>query len=448
MKRLGIGLIITSLNLFAANIAIIDSGIDYKHQELKNNMWTNSASKTVDADGTTYQDDTHGWNFAESNNQIIDYKYLGTFSSDCTKIFDVQAKILKGTATEEDKTWYKAKKNDPEFLKELQKFGNFVHGTHVSGISANQAVKAELVGITLIATEPPGAAEVTKFLEDNRVENSDLRVDNPMVTMFLTMMAERQATMLTTTGKYVGAVKSEVANGSFGVSATAVKPIVKNLVKQITGADPTEEELTSYTNFFVNEIAKGCLAFVGAAPNTLFVFAAGNDGTNNDMIPASPANVKTDNTITVAASNGVASLAIFSNYGEKMVEVAAPGVAILSTVPGDAHLAMSGTSMAAPFVTNVAGLIKDGNRSLTPTSIKKVLMETVDVKDFLKGKVTTSGIVNKDRAVKAAELSNTMSLEAAITIAKRSVADESANVWNTRTVSEKDLLVLPLPSLF
>ena len=75
-------------------------------------------------------------------------------------------------------------------------------------------------------------------------------------------------------------------------------------------------------------------------------------------------------------------------------------------------------------------------------------METVDVKDFLKGKVTTSGIVNKDRAVKAAELSNTMSLEAAITIAKRSVADESANVWNTRTVSEKDLLVLPLPSLF
>ncbi|MFM8313399.1 MAG: S8 family serine peptidase, partial [Deltaproteobacteria bacterium] len=100
MKRLAIGLLITSLNLFAANIAIIDSGVDYKHKDLKNNIWENPSSKTVDADGTTYEDDTHGWNFAENNNQVIDYKYLGTFSADCTKIFDVQAKILNGTATD------------------------------------------------------------------------------------------------------------------------------------------------------------------------------------------------------------------------------------------------------------------------------------------------------------------------------------------------------------
>ncbi|MBM4304867.1 MAG: hypothetical protein FJ112_11150, partial [Deltaproteobacteria bacterium] len=95
MKHLAIGLAIMSFNLFGANIAIIDSGVDYKHRQLVNNMWQNSASKTVDADGKIYQDDTHGWNFAENNNQIIDYKYLGTFSADCTKIFDVQAKILQ-----------------------------------------------------------------------------------------------------------------------------------------------------------------------------------------------------------------------------------------------------------------------------------------------------------------------------------------------------------------
>ncbi len=448
MKRLAIGLLITSLNLFAAHIAVIDSGVDYKHKDLKNNIWQNPDSKTVDADGTTYDDDIHGWNFAENNNQVIDYKYLGTFSSDCTKIFDVQAKILAGTATQEEKDWYKAKKSDAEFLKELQKFGNFVHGTHVSGISAAEAQKANLIALKLIPTETPGAAEVARFVAEHKAEASEVRDENPMVMMFLTMMAQRQVTMLTTVGKYTGAVKSEIANGSFGISMTAVKPIVKQLVKQITGSDPTDAETDAYAKFFVNEITKGSKDFVGAASNTLFVFAAGNDGTNNDSIPASPANVKTDNTITVAATNGMTSLAVFSNYGQKMVEVAAPGVAIMSTIPGDEHLRMSGTSMAAPYVTNVAGLVKDGNPSLNPAGIKKVLMETVDIKDFLKGKVTTSGIVNKARAIRAAELSRTMSLEAAIKQSRRAVADESVSSWSTRGVSEKDLIVLPLPSTF
>jgi len=448
MKHLAIGLLITSLNLFAANIAIIDSGVDYKHKDLKNNIWQNPDSKTVDVDGKTYDDDSHGWNFAENNNEIIDYKYLGTFSSDCTKIFEVQAKILAGTATEEDKEWYKSKKNDPEFLKELQKFGNFVHGTHVSGISAETAQKATLIGLKLIPTETPGAAEIRKFATAHRGLSTSKRDENPMVKMFLSMMAQRQVEMLTTVGKYTGAVKSEIANGSFGVSMTAVKPIIKQLVKQLTGEEPSDADTDAYAKFLVTEITKGSKDFVGAAQETLFVFAAGNDGTDNDTIPASPANVKTDNTITVAATNGTTSLAVFSNYGQKMVEVAAPGVAILSTIPGDDHLKMSGTSMAAPYVTNVAGLVKDQNPSLNPAGIKKILMGTVDVKDFLKGKVTSSGIVNRERAIKAAALSKTMSLESAIQQSRSEVADEPVTSVRARGVSERDLIVLPLPSTF
>jgi hypothetical protein len=101
--------------------------------------------------------------------------------------------------------------------------------------------------------------------------------------------------------------------------------------------------------------------------------------------------------------------------------------------------------MAAPFVTNVAGLIVDQNSRLAPKDVKKILMDTVDKKAFLNGKVTTGGIVNRARALRAAELSVNRSLEAAIAEARIEVAD-MAEVRSS--INEKDLIVLPLPSLF
>ena len=49
--------------------------------------------------------------------------------------------------------------------------------------------------------------------------------------------------------------------------------------------------------------------------------------------------------------------ATFSNYGKNEVDVFAPGVDILSTVPGNKYERESGTSMAAPVVSGLAALI-------------------------------------------------------------------------------------------
>jgi hypothetical protein len=269
---------------------------------------------------------------------------------------------------------------------------------------------------------------------------------NPMVSMMLQMVAKRQAGMLLNVGKYTNAVKAEVANGSFGTSVNAVKPVVAQLVKQITGSDPTEVETEEYARELVNAMLKESKGFVTAAPNTLFVFAAGNDGTNNDQLPVSPANLEAENKIVVAATLGTEKLATFSNHGMK-VDVAAPGVIIRASIPGDQYLELSGTSMAAPFVTNVAARLKDINPSLGPTGIKRLLCETVDVKPWLQGKVRTSGIVNSHRAMKAAELSAKVGLDAAIAQAKLTVADsdESAGIQFSPEM-EKEILVVPMPS--
>jgi hypothetical protein len=218
-------------------------------------------------------------------------------------------------------------------------------------------------------------------------------------------------------------------------------------VKQITGADPTEAETEEYAKELVTAMIAESKKFVGAATNTLFVFAAGNDGSNNDQLPVSPANVEAENKIVVAATLGTEKLASFSNHGIK-VDVAAPGVIIKAAIPGNQYLELSGTSMAAPFVTNVAARLKDLNPSLSPAGLKRLLCETVDVKPWLQGKVRTSGIVNPHRAYKAAELSAKIGLDAAIMQSKVSVADALEMSMDLSSDMEKELLVLPMPSTF
>ncbi len=457
-----VAITVASLWLFAADIAVIDSGLDYRHRDLVSNIWINGAVpvQSLDIDGKKYVDDVHGWNFAENNNQIIDYKYLGTFSDDCFKIFHVQVKVISNTATEEERAWYKAKKEDKVFLKELQKFGNFVHGTHVSGISSDAVEQSRLISLKIIPTEVPGASALTRA-EEFRSRHGLLGkgADNPLVKLFLSQLAKRQTDFLITVGKYVRAVKAKVANGSFGTSVPAVIPVIKPLLAQLLGHEPTDEEARSYAIYFVGEIVTLSKNFAGASVDTLFVFAAGNDSGDNDRSPVSPANIKSENTIAVAATLGRQSLALFSNYGARMVEVAAPGVGIESTIPGDLKLPMSGTSMAAPYVTRVAGQVKDANPSLTPANIKQILIETVDPKPFLVGKVTSGGIVNPDRAVYAAERVVKLGLRAAIVSAKAEVKDvrdvsdgRLDGVDGPPTVGDfsdlsdlADLIVVPLP---
>lgn len=84
---------------------------------------------------------------------------------------------------------------------------------------------------------------------------------------------------------------------------------------------------------------------IKANPNTLYVVAAGNDGTNNDVIPQDPCNVPLPNVLCVAAIDASGGLASFSNYGATTVDVAAPGVDIQSTVPNF-------TTVYAPAVTS------------------------------------------------------------------------------------------------
>ena len=104
--------------------------------------------------------------------------------------------------------------------------------------------------------------------------------------------------------------------------------------------------------------------------------------------------------------------------------------------------------MAAPFVTNVATRIQEANPTLSPAGVKRILMETVDKKPWLAGKVRSGGIVNAGRAFAAAELSNTMSLDLAVKASLADVADEVGEDLGLSVDEERDILVTPMPMFF
>jgi subtilisin family serine protease len=86
MKFLALSFLLVSMSLQAATIAVIDSGLDVNHQDLKSNIWVNAneVADGRDTDGNSYPDDIYGWNFAEQNNKIIDIKI--TFIIDTSNI--------------------------------------------------------------------------------------------------------------------------------------------------------------------------------------------------------------------------------------------------------------------------------------------------------------------------------------------------------------------------
>ena len=132
-------------------------------------------------------------------------------------------------------------------------------------------------------------------------------------------------------------------------------------------------------------------------PGTLFVFSAGNSGTNNDVQPVFPCNDPSRNVVCVAATDSSDQLASFSNRGTS-VELAAPGAGILSTVPGNVYAVFSGTSMAAPHVAGTAALVLAGRPSLTPLQVRQALLLSADPKPSLNGHVAT-GRLNAARAL-------------------------------------------------
>ena len=150
-----------------------------------------------------------------------------------------------------------------------------------------------------------------------------------------------------------------------------------------------------------DQATKDALDAMGNA-GILNVFAAGNSNQNNDVTPSYPVSYTSPSILGVAASTSTDAKASFSSYGAASVDLAAPGVNILSTTFGSnsSYGIMSGTSMATPHAAGAAALLAAYNPNLSAASLKATLMNTVDVLAAWNGIVKTGGRLNVDRALR------------------------------------------------
>lgn len=281
-------------------VAVVDSGIDYTHIDLKNNIWSNPEeipNNGIDDDRNGYVDDIRGWNYVKGNNNPIT-----TSSSN--------------------------------------------HGTHVAGIIGasgagsrgiyGQAPHVKLMPLKFIGDEGTGTSSQAIRAIDYAVNKKVFAINNSW--------------------------------GSSGKSQ-ALEAAIKRAEKA----------------------------------GILFIVSAGNgsNGLGYDISKTNyyPAGYTASNIIRVAATKSDNSLTKFSNFSQTMVDVAAPGYSILSTVTGNKYMKMSGTSMAAPLVTGLAVLVKAANPALGFSQIKAIISSTVDPIASLKSKILSGGRVNARKAV-------------------------------------------------
>lgn len=154
----------------------------------------------------------------------------------------------------------------------------------------------------------------------------------------------------------------------------------------------------------------------------LFISGAGNNGQDAAAHPVYPAAFALPNVISVAAIDNQGILGASSNYGAN-VDIAAPGVATLSTLPNETYGLLTGTSMAAAYVSGIAGLIQSAYPDLSANQMADRLRGSARPLASLKGKVASGGIVDAAKAVTGVDANSVVPEETTPVIGEGDIDD-------------------------
>jgi len=410
-------------------VAIVDSGVDTAHVDLRDQLWTNpgeTPGNGLDDDGNGYVDDVHGWNFlggADGRNVEHETYEVTRLYSRCqggssvpegitcegvsaafeSRRFEVTATLSQieqiqmalgvimpvlraqlGGAEPTAEAVQEIQSTDPAVLQAKTIFLQLDQaGLSPADVEEAQEAYQDMLEFGLnVDFDPRG------LVGDDPADGSQRAYGNRDVT-------GPDASHGTHVAGIIGASRG---NG-VGIDGIA-SGVQLMIVRAVPNGDERDKDVANAIRYAVDNGAHIInmsfgksfspeKSLVDAAMRyadergVLLVHASGNDGENIDVEPSYPIRSYRDggraaNWIEVGASGWVLdSLAApFSNYGQEGVDIFAPGVAVLSTVPGNELDRNDGTSMAAPVVTGVAALLMAYFPDLTAADVKRILLES------------------------------------------------------------------------
>ena len=406
-------------------VAVIDSGIDIDHEDLKHCIWVNPneiPNNGKDDDANGYIDDVNGWNFLSgADKEQLEYVRL-VASGDTNNPRYLEAKKL---LSEEYESNSRMKIQYDEILEQIitsdAAVAKFLKKPVYTQEEVNEIITPdfELIRHINVIKQAFGFGFETieacikdlksglktfnerldynlnidfdgrKVVGDNPDDLSDRNYGNGDV----------RAKNGRTHGTHVSGIIAAKRNNGIGIDGAANNVKIM-AIRNTPSGDEYDKDVALGVYYAVDNGAKvinmsfgkqfsphsdwvrDAIAFA-AEKDVLIVAAAGNDGENTDEINYFPNDqinngVEVSNTFLKVGSNsskyGSTLVAGYSNYGKNTVDVFAPGSQIYSTYPKNDYEFASGTSMAAPLVAGVAALIFSQYPNLSAAQVKHILI--------------------------------------------------------------------------
>jgi len=468
-------------------VAIIDSGIDIEHEDLKGKIWTNRdeiPGNGIDDDNNGYVDDIHGWNFlgnasGENANSMrlertrmlakLDDKYEGvdeeTLSASEKKEYELYKQLTE--ELEAEKAQYSRAvsyfgmvngmiDNVPNMLKE---FAGNENATAAEVEEKMESLEKEIKGYQK-ALKKEETSEVKEKMQNAQNAYDQLEFCLQVLTGDLTKERMNELTELyqgmidthhnvdfdgravvgddpddfTDTdygnndvegpdalhGTHVGGIVGAIRGNGLGGDGVANDVLLMSL-RAVPDGDEFDKDIALAIRYAVDNGAsiinmsfgkkysphqkEVYEAFAYAdSKGVLCIHAAGNDDKDIDLEPNYPTSMyefqskKLDHFITIGSSTKDLKLKVeipseddpekmkkvklgylpssFSNWGQKGVDVFAPGSEIYNSVPQSEYQVLQGTSMACPMVSGVAALLKSYFPDMSMKEIKEVILST------------------------------------------------------------------------
>lgn len=366
-------------------IAVFDSPADYFHPQIASNLEFDRQQEAFTRDAFGHS--TSWFDLNQAAMRSLESQLGGSEPlSEQIRYLDNHYRLTSSLLDQETRSLIRGEMRPFEqrvplalLMEDMNRLSYYLHGTNVTGIATRDLSNTGVMHYPWMTAQTLDDPWNIRFFESGPREQREL-------------LRQRFADLT----RVLHENNVRVVNFSAGYGTESLQNTWKGLAaRNGEGPATTARNLYAATTFS-NLNYSMWQEFLRANPNTIFVMAAGNDGRETDAREKNTLTLKAPNLIRVAALNEMGNLPKWASYHSNLVDIGANGVAVEGPAPGGETVHMSGSSQAAPAVTNALARILEKNPSLNANEAINELWKQSRTDTSLGSVIADGKILNVD----------------------------------------------------